>query len=157
MKRWLIACCATVLAAASFAAPAVERKIKKAHPKKIERLACMLGTEDRQARIAVEVVNGLVRSFAYYSKWKPRTCSISVERNDAYSKWQDTGHLTTVRTDQGSFLIENRRRDVHFIFRDVDRAFYCGMEPGTISGSLTVSRGRPACKLQGLMDADKDQ
>jgi len=141
----------------SLSADAIDKKSRRKNPKKIERLSCKLGTEDRQARIAVEVINGSVKSFAYYSKWKPRTCSISVERDDAYSKWHDNGHLTTVSTDQGSFLIENRRKDVHFIFRDVDRAFYCGMEPGKIRGSLTVTRGKGACVLKGLMDADKDQ
>jgi len=118
---------------------------------------CRVGTEDRQARIAVEVINGSVNSFAYYSKWKPRTCSISAQRDDAYSRWRDNGPLTTVSTDQGFFVIENRRRDVHFIFRDVDRQFYCGMEPGKFGGSITLMRGRRSCSLQGLMDADKDQ
>ena len=41
---------------------------------KQETLACRLGTEDRHARIAVVTIGGKVDSFAYYSKWKPRTC-----------------------------------------------------------------------------------
>ena len=54
---------------------------------KMETLACRLGTEDRHARIAVVTIGGTVDSFAYYSKWKPRTCSVYLQRNrDMYSK-----------------------------------------------------------------------
>src|SRR4051794_2354991 len=41
-----------------------------------ETLTCRNGTEDRHARIGVVLIGGKVESFAYYSKWKPRTCSI---------------------------------------------------------------------------------
>ncbi len=129
-------------------------KAKSAQPRRaarVEQLECRLGTEDRHARIAVEVSAGRVQSFAYYSKWKPRTCSVYIKRDDAYSKWEDTGRFSTVTTEWGAFLIENRNRDVHFIFRDVQRERYCGME-GTITGSLTVFRGRSQCELDGVMD-----
>src|SRR5690348_5651994 len=53
---------------------------------KLEKLSCKLGTEDRQARIAVELVGGRLKSLAYYSKWKPRTCSVYIVRDDAWSK-----------------------------------------------------------------------
>jgi hypothetical protein len=136
-------------------ATAAEKKQKRPAPKKLERLACMLGTEDRHARIAVELKGGAVDSFAYYSKWKPRTCSVHVVRGDAYSKWQDYGNHTTVTTENGTFLIENARREVQFLFRDVDRMFYCGMV-GKIRGSLTVKRGKRECALEGVMDDEVD-
>ena len=150
MKRGIVACCAIAIAMASAVALAQGGKRAKS---KIEKLACKLGTEDRQARIGVELVNGKVAQFAYYSKLKPRTCSINVERDGFYSTWQDLGRFTHVTTEHGRFLIENRRREVRFIFREVDRHFYCGMEPGIIAGTLTVIRGKRECKLEGLMRA----
>jgi hypothetical protein len=153
VKRWFAACCAAALLAGTVTAVAAEKKKKRAAPKKLERLVCMLGTDDRHARIAVELRGGAVESFAYYSKWKPRTCSVHVVRGDPYSRWQDYGNRTTVTTENGTFLIENGRREVQFLFRDVDRMFYCGME-GKISGSLTVRRGKRDCVLEGVMDEE---
>jgi len=156
MNRWLVTCCATALTAGAAATIAAEKQQKKkTAPKKVERLACTLGTEDRQARIAVELKGGTVDNFAYYSKWKPRTCSVSVARGDAYSKWQDYGPRTTVTTENGTFLIEHERTQIQFMFRDVDRMFYCGME-GKIRGSLTVRRGKRECVLEGVMDEQGD-
>jgi hypothetical protein len=134
------------------------KKGKKARAPKIEKLACKLGTEDNHARIAVELHNGKVNRFAYYSKWKPRTCSMEVERDDAYSKWEDTGDTTVVTLveDKGAFLIDNGKGRYHFIFRDIDRMRYCGME-GKVSGSLTIFRGRSQCQLDGIMDRGEDQ
>ena len=105
----------------------VAKAAAKPGPKKLrgkqETLACRLGTEDRHARIAVVTIGGFVDSFAYYSKWKPRTCSIYLQRDrDMYSKWADTGNLTTVEIEKGTFLVENRKNEYHFIFRNVDRA-----------------------------------
>ncbi|MBI4207613.1 MAG: hypothetical protein HY527_21545 [Betaproteobacteria bacterium] len=158
MKRWLAACCAAALMAGAMTATAAEKKKQKqkqkAVLKKLERLACMLGTEDRHARAAVEMRGGAVQSFAYYSKWKPRTCSVHLVRGDAYSKWQDSGGMTTITTENGTFLIENGYEAVQFMFKDVDRMFYCGME-GKISGSLTVRRGKRECVLDGVMDEEK--
>ena len=129
---------------------------KRAAPK-VEKLACKLGTEDEHARIAVELWDGRVNRFAYYSKWKPRTCSMEVERGDAYSKWEDTGDVTVVTLieDNGAFLIDHKRNRFHFIFREIDRMRYCGME-GKVSGSLTIFRGRPQCELEGVMERDED-
>lgn len=145
-----------ILLAAFAAAPASAQQKKvqrKAPPLKVEKLACKLGTEDHHARIAVELLGGQVKSFAYYSIWKPRTCSIHVVRNDAYSKWEDFGDTTTVMLieEKGAFLIDRERNQYNFIFRDVDRMRYCGME-GKINGSLTIWKGRPQCELQGVMD-----
>ena len=150
MKRGIVACCAIVIAMAPAVASAQGGKRAK---NKIEKLTCRLGTEDRQARIGVELVNNKITQFAYYSKLRPRTCSINVQRDGFYSKWQDLGRFTHVTTDHGRFLIENRHREVRFIFREVDRQFYCGMEPGIIAGTLTVIRGKRKCQLEGLMRA----
>jgi hypothetical protein len=134
-------------------APAAAKKSAKPRPPKVETLACRLGTEDQHARIAVVLHDGKVNRFAYYSKWKPRTCSMDVERNDAYSKWEDTGDVTVVTLieNTGAFLIDNGRGRYHFIFREIDRMRYCGME-GKVSGSLTIFRGNPKCVLEGVME-----
>jgi hypothetical protein len=120
---------------------------------KREKLECKLGSEDRHARIAVELIGGRVKSLAYYSKWKPRTCSVHIVRDDAYSKWEDPGNVTvvTLNEEKGAFLIDYDRRSVKFLFRDIDRERFCGME-GKITGTLTVTRGRSQCELEGVMD-----
>jgi len=131
-----------------------ENRNGKIAAKKIEKLACALGTQDNHARIAVELVNGRVNRFAYYSIWKPRTCSMEVERGDVYSRWEDTGSVTvvTLSEDTGAFLIGHEAgKRFHFIFRDIDRMRYCGME-GKVSGSLTIARGEPRCALDGVME-----
>lgn len=120
---------------------------------RLEKLSCRLGTEDRHARIAVELIGGRVKSIAYYSKWKPRTCSVYIVRDDAWSVWKDSGNVTmvTLNEDKGAFLIDYQRRGVKFLFRSIDRERFCGME-GKITGSLTVTRGRDRCELVGVMD-----
>jgi hypothetical protein len=82
---------------------------------------------------------------------------MEVGRGDAYSKWEDTGNVTVVTLieDKGAFLIDHERNSYKFIFREIDRMRYCGME-GKVSGSLTVYRGRPQCALDGVMDRDED-
>lgn len=134
-----------------------QQKLGKAAGKparaRLEKLACRLGTEDRHARIAVELVGGRVKSIAYYSKWKPRTCSVHIVRDDSWSQWKDSGNVTlvTLNEDKGAFLIDYQRRGVKFLFRNIDRERFCGME-GKITGSLTVTRGRDRCELEGVMD-----
>lgn len=130
----------------------------RAAPAKLEKLYCTLGTEDRQARITVELLGGKVRSIAYYSKWKPQTCSVHVIRDDAYSQWKDTGSVTvvTLNEEKGAFLIDHERNHYKFIFREVDRERFCGMD-GKINGSLTVWRGRAQCDLDGIMDHPDDR
>ena len=119
---------------------------------KTEVLTCRNGTEDRHARIAVVLVGGKTDSFAYYSKWKPRTCSIHLQRQrDAYSKWSDKGNVTNVSLEQGLFLIEHGKSEYRFVFRDVDRERYCGMD-GTINGTLTIRKGSERCELTGIME-----
>ena len=158
MKTLMVACCAAALALApaALAQQQGQKKGARQAKPKVEKLACKLGTEDQHARIAVELVNGKVNSFAYYSKWKPRTCSMEVQRGDAYSKWDDTGDVTVVTLieDKGAFLIDHERNRVHFIFREIDRMRYCGME-GKLSGSLTIFRNNQQCELEGVMARDE--
>jgi hypothetical protein len=120
---------------------------------RLEKLACFTGNEDRHARIGVELVNQKVAYFAYYSKWKTRTCSIEARRGGPYDRWTDSGDTSTVSlVDQkGTLMIEHKGNSYRFVFRNVDRMRYCGME-GKINGSLTVSHGRNACTVQGVMD-----
>ena len=147
LKKGAICCALFVLC--SIAVEAAEKPARKPPPGRSETLACRLGTEDRHARIAVVVVKGKTDSFAYYSKWKPRTCSIYLQRNrDMYSKWADNGNITTVNLDRGAFLIEHKPGEYHFIFRDIDRERYCGMD-GVINGSLIIKRGSEQCQLSG--------
>jgi hypothetical protein len=161
MTRVVLAACMAVTLAAGPAFGA-ERKAhaKKEPPKKLERIDCMVGTEERQARVAIEAIGGRIQSFAYYGKTKPRTCSMDVKRNDAYSKWEDHGSATTVTLvdDTGAFLIDHDPGRYHFIFRDIDRMRYCGME-GKINGSLTVvSHGHKyTCSVERVIIEGPDQ
>lgn len=148
MSRFAI-CCALAMAVGTSAIAA--QKGARKPPQKRETLACRVGTEDRHARIAVVVVGGKTAEFAYYSKWKPRTCSIYFQRNDAYSKWADTGNITTVNLEQGVFLIEHKKNEYHFTFREIDRERYCGMD-GQINGTLTIRKGSETCELDGVME-----
>ena len=146
--RAIVGALAVLMVAATPAWAAQKKKTAKPRGK-TETLACRLGTEDRHARIAVVVIGGKTDSFAYYSKWKPRTCSVYLQRDrDMYSKWADSGNITTVNLEKGAFLIEHRPGEYHFIFRDVDRERYCGMD-GVINGSLTIKRGNDQCVLDG--------
>jgi hypothetical protein len=148
-----LAWCVVLLAAAPAGAAAAEKRPAKPAAQKIEKLACVLGTEDSHARIAVEVLNGRVNRFAYYSKWKPRTCSVEVSRGDAYSSWADHGSTTAVllMEEMGLFWIDHGHGRYHFTFSDIDRMRYCGMG-GKINGYLTIRRANPKCDLDGLME-----
>jgi len=153
-----ITCATTIclvigLAVAPAETAAAENVPAKPAARKIERLACKLGTEDSHARIAVEVLNGRVNRFAYYSKWKPRTCSMEITRGDAFSKWLDEGSTTAVLLleEMGSFWIDHGHGRFHFTFSEVDRMRYCGMD-GKINGYLTIRRANPQCELDGLME-----
>ena len=119
---------------------------------KTETLTCRDGTEDRHARIGVVLIGGKVDSFAYYSKWKPRTCSIYLQRTrDPYSKWTDKGSVTNVSLEQGLFLIEHGKGQYRFVFRDIDRERYCGMD-GTLNGTLAIRKGTERCEVTGIME-----
>ena len=123
----------------------------------IEKYDCKIGTEDNHARIAVLAQGGEVQSVAYYSKWKPRTCSVHLQRGDAYSRWKDTGEATTINTEFGDFLIQTSRTEYQFFFREVDRMHYCGMM-GKLNGSMTVTRGpKRSCTVEGVMERNESE
>ena len=137
--------------------PVAPKSVAKRPRGPIEKLDCKTGTEDHHARIAVLAQGGDVQSLAYYSKWKPRTCSIHLQRGDAYSKWSDTGDATIVTTEFGDVLVQEKKAEYRFIFRDIDRMHYCGMM-GKLNGSMTITRGpKRACTVEGLMERDEPE
>lgn len=122
----------------------------------VERIDCLSGEEDVHARMAIEAQGGQVLSFAYYSKWKPRTCSLDFERNGDGTKWRLTADgATRVYTPQGRFLIRTRADAFVFEFERVQRRKFCGM-PGEINGTMTVKRGsgKPQCSAAGVLDTN---
>ena len=120
-----------------------------------ERIDCTNGEDDLHARIAFEARGGQVMSFAYYSKWKPRTCALDFERNAAGTKWRlMPDGATRVHTPQGRFVIRTSADAYVFEFENVERRKFCGM-PGEINGSMTVKRGgKPECSVVGILDAN---
>lgn len=120
---------------------------------RVERLSCLTGTEDHHARIGIELINDKLSYFAFYSKSKPRACSIEVKRGGAFNRWEESGATSkvTLVDGKGIFLIDGKRGTYRFLFRGVDRGRYCGMD-GKINGSLTVMRGRRDCLVEGVMD-----
>jgi hypothetical protein len=98
------------------------------------------------------LVGGKTDSFAYYSTWKPRTCSIHLQRNrPGYRKWIDNGNMTRINLERGLVAIEHREGEYRLLFQGIDRERYCGVE-GTINGTLTIRRGSERCELAGVMD-----
>ncbi|MEQ1773678.1 MAG: hypothetical protein ABL891_07830 [Burkholderiales bacterium] len=141
------------------AAPAAPQKMARKGPPRgpIEKYDCKIGTEDQHARLALLAQGGEVQSVAYYSKWKPRTCSVHLQRGDAYSKWSDVGDATTITTEFGDFLIQVSRAEYQLFFRQVDRMHYCGMM-GKLNGSMTVTRGpKRMCSIEGIMDKNEPE
>ena len=123
-----------------------------AKAKKVEKFACFTGVRDRHARIGIQLVNGKVDYFAFYSKRKPRTCSIDVERNSYSGRWKDNGKTAkvTLLENSGVLLIDRKSGGYRFRFRNVDRMTYCGMD-GKINGSITVVPGKKKCIVKGIM------
>ncbi len=122
----------------------------------LERVDCMNGDEDLHARIAFEARGGRVINFAYYSKWKPRTCAFDFSRTSPGTKWRLTSDGSTrVHTSQGRFLIRTTADSYVFEFEQVQRGKFCGM-PGDINGTMTVTRGvgKADCSVVGIMDAN---
>ncbi len=171
MNRWVdrgaVWGMAAALLCASSMAVAQQKPVAKTPPAQvaakgpprgpIEKFDCKIGTEDQHARIAVLAQGGQVQSVAYYGKWKPRTCSVHLQRGDAYSRWKDTGDATTVSTEHGDFLIQASRADYQLFFREVDRMHYCGMM-GKLNGSMTVTRGaKRQCSVEGIMDRNETE
>ncbi len=122
----------------------------------LERIDCTSGEENLHARMALEARGGQISSFAYYSKWKPRTCALDFERSNPKSKWRlmaDGG--TRVQTPQGIFVIRTRPESYTFEFQKIARQKFCGML-GQINGAMTIMRNTrpPACSVIGLLDAN---
>jgi hypothetical protein len=121
---------------------------------KLEQIDCKAGVEDRHARMALETRGGQVASFAFYSKRRPRTCSLDVDRDTPYVKWRQTAEgATRVQTLHGPILIRTLRDGYEFEFRNVARQKICGME-GTLNGTMTIRRNsaKPECSVSGLLD-----
>ena len=140
--------------------PVASALLEKPHPPlqkgAIERFDCLTGTPLWHARIAFEAEGGQVLGFAYYSKWRPRTCSIDFMRNAAGSKWQTSADGTVhVNTPQGRFHIRTSAEAYVFEFEHVKRQKFCGM-PGEINGRMTIQRGSstPQCSATGIMDTN---
>lgn len=123
---------------------------------RIEQIDCKVGTEDLHARMALEAHDGQVVSFAYYSKWRPRTCSLDMQHDDPAAKWRVTANGDTrVQTRHGSFLIRALSDAYEIEFLDVERQKFCGMD-GHTNGTMTIRRGsgKPECSVTGLLDRD---
>jgi len=122
----------------------------------VERIDCMSGQENLHARMALEARGGQIQNFAYYSKWKPRTCSLDFTRNAPGTKWRlMPDGATRVHTPQGRFVIRTLADAFVFEFQNVERRKFCGM-PGDINGTMTIKRssGKPECSVAGIMDAN---
>lgn len=122
----------------------------------VERIDCVNGEEDLHARMALEARGGRIESFAYYSKWKPRTCAFDFARTTPGTKWRLTPDgATRVHTPQGRFLIRTQPDAYVFQFEQVQRNRFCGM-PGEINGSMTIRRraAPPQCSVSGIMDTN---
>jgi len=125
---------------------------------KIEQIDCKSGVEDLHARMALEARGGQIASFAYYSKRRPRTCSMDMQRDDLSIKWRLTPEgATRVQTPQGLFLIRTLPNAYEFEFLDVERQKFCGME-GSINGKMTIQRRitNPECSVAGLLDHEDE-
>ncbi len=124
----------------------------------IERIDCKSGIEDLHARMAVEARGGQVASFAYYSKWRPRTCSLEMKRDAPETKWRLTPDgATRVQTPHGMFLIRVEADAYVFEFVEVERRRFCGMD-GETNGTMRIKRraGIPQCSVAGLLDRDDE-
>ena len=121
---------------------------------KVEQIDCKSGVEDVHARMALEARGGQVASFAFYSKRKPRTCSLDINRDTPYVKWRQTADgATRVQTLHGPILIRTLSDGYEFEFRNVSRQKICGME-GTLNGTMTIKRkgSKTECSVAGLLD-----
>jgi hypothetical protein len=122
----------------------------------LERFDCTSGQEDLHARMAFEARGGRVAHFAYYSKWKPRTCAFDFSRTSPGTKWRLTPDgATRVHTPDGRFVIRTQKDAYIFEFEQVNRYRHCGM-PGVINGTMTIKRfvRKPDCSVSGVMDAN---
>lgn len=125
----------------------------------VEQIDCKSGVEDLHARMALEAQGGQIASFAFYSKRRPRTCSMDMRRDDPFIKWRLTPDgATRVQTPQGLFLIRTSSDAYEFEFVDVERQQFCGMD-GYINGRMTIQRkaSTPQCSVAGLLDHEDEE
>ena len=66
-------------------------------------LTCRDGSEDRHARIALVRVGGKTDGFAYYSKWKPRTCRSTYSATATLQQVERQRSVTNVNLERGHF------------------------------------------------------
>jgi len=151
MRRSIVACCGMAFFAVGMTY-IDDATAKKPVAGRKEQLTCFTGVQDRHARIGVELENEKVTYLAYYSKKKPRTCSIDVGKGGHAARWEENAKFTkiTLTEDSGVLLISHSGDSYRFDFRNVDRMKYCGMD-GKINGTLVVSRGQSQCVVKGLM------
>lgn len=124
----------------------------------VEQIDCKSGVEDLHARMALEARGGQIASFAFYSKRRPRTCSMDMRRDDPFIKWRLTPDgATRVQTPQGLFLIRISADAYEFEFLDVERQKFCGMD-GYINGKMIIQRrvSTPQCSVAGLLDREDE-
>jgi len=122
----------------------------------LERIDCTSRVGEFHARMALEARGGQIASFAYYSKWKPRTCALDFERIDPKTKWRlMLDGATRVQTPQGIFVIRTHDGAYTFEFQNIQRQKFCGMM-GNINGTMTVLRKTkpPSCSVVGVLDAN---
>lgn len=152
MKRAIIACCGVAFCAVGMT-QFDEAMARKSSAKKSEQLTCFTGIQDRHARIGVQLENEKVTYLAFYSKRKPRTCSIDVGKADHQGRWEETAKFTKITLVErtGVLLISHSGDSYQFDFRNVDRMKYCGMD-GKINGTLVVTRGQNQCVVKGIMN-----
>lgn len=124
----------------------------------LEHIDCTSGGENLHARMALEARGGQLASFAYYSRWTPRTCALDFERDDPKTKWRlMPDGATRVQTPQGIFVIRTHAESYTVEFQKIPRQKFCGML-GTIDGSMTILRNTqpPACSVVGVLDANDE-
>jgi len=105
------------------------------------------------ARVNYRKFNWWNTQWAYAGVRDPAHRDVRLSKDYDNGRWVFTGDTSTVSlVDQkGMLMIERKGNSYRFVFRNVDRMRYCGME-GKINGSLTVTAGRNACTVQGVMD-----
>lgn len=152
MRRSIMGCCVMAFFAVGMT-HIDDATAKKPAAKKKEQLTCFTGVQDRHARIGVELENEKVTYLAFYSKRKPRTCSIDVGKVHHQGRWEENAKFTkvTLIEQSGILLISHAGDSYRFDFRNVDRMKYCGMD-GKINGTLVVKRGQSQCVVKGIMN-----
>lgn len=152
MRHAIIACCGVAFCSVGMT-QFDDAMARKPSAKQKEQLTCFTGVQDRHARIGVELENKEVTYFAFYSKRKPRTCSIDVGKASHQGAWERNAKFTkiTLIERSGVLLISHTEDSYQFDFRNVDRMKYCGMD-GKINGTLVVTRGKQQCAVKGIMN-----